>query len=351
MTTLARRVAQPGVGGACIVFANSDSGEGYIDIDGNEGDRNNLTLWHNADTMIQTVASQCNNVIVVMHTVGAVLVDAWYEHPNVTAIVWAGIPGQESGNAITEVLYGKVNPGGKTPFTWGSSRGSYGTDLLYKPNNGDAAPQDNFEEGVFIDYRAFDRLGETPIFEFGFGLSYTSFEYSNLQIESHGITPYQPTTGLTPPAPTYGTISNRTADYLFPTDFHKVEAYIYPFLNSTSLKKSSGDPLYGINYTFPRAGYDSGPQPYLASGSNVAPGGNEQLYDVLFTVTADITNVGSVDGDEVPQLYISLGAPDDPKVVLRGFDRLTIATGQSATFKADICRRDISNWDVASQNW
>ena len=51
------------------------------------------------------------------------------------------------------------------------------------------------------------------------------------------------------------------------------------------------------------------------------------------------------------QLYISLGGEDDPKVVLRGFDRLTIAPGASATFTAQICRRDLSNWDVASQNW
>ena len=101
MTALARRVAQPGVGGACIVFVNSDAGEGYITVDNNEGDRNNLTqvlssvrfetpadlgfsLWHNGDTIIQTVAAECPNTIVVMHTVGPVLVDAWYEHENVS---------------------------------------------------------------------------------------------------------------------------------------------------------------------------------------------------------------------------------------------------------------------------
>ena len=348
---LARRVTQPGVGGACIVFANSDAGEGYITVDNNEGDRDNLTLWHNSDTMIATVAGECSNTIVVMHTVGPVLVDAWYQHPNVTAIIWAGIPGQESGNAIVDILYGAVNPGGKTPFTWGNSRGSYGTDLLYKPNNGNKAPQDNFQEGVFIDYRGFDRRGETPIYEFGFGLSYTTFEYSNLQVQSHGNPAYTVPTGSTPAASTYGTISNRTADYVFPAGFQPVTAYIYPYLNSTSLSKSSGDTQYGINYTFPAAGYDSSPQPYLPAGSNVAPGGNQGLYDVLFTVTADITNTGGVAGDEVPQLYISLGAPDDPKVVLRGFDRLSIACGATATFTAQICRRDISNWDVASQNW
>lgn len=351
MNALARRVSQPGVGGVCIVFANSDAGEGYIIVDGNEGDRNNLTLWHDGDTIIKNVTSQCNNTVVVMHTVGPVLVNAWYDNPNVTAIIWAGVPGQESGNALVDVLYGKVNPGGKTPFTWGDSRGSYGTDLLYLPNEGDAAPQDNFEEGVFIDYRAFDRLNETPIYEFGFGLSYTTFAYSNLQVQAHAVAAYTPTTGQTGPAPTYGAISNNTADYVFPTDFHKVEAYIYPFLNSTNLSASSGDPEYAIPYTFPAAGYDSAAQPYLPAGSATTPGGNTQLYDVLFTVTADVTNTGSVVGDEVPQLYVALGGPDDPKVQLRGFDRITIEPGATATFEVELVRRDVSNWDITSQNW
>lgn len=101
---LARRVSQPGVGGVCIVFTNSDGGEGYIVVDGNEGDRNNLTLWHHGNELIKTVTSQCDNTVVVMHTIGPVIVDAWYDNPNVTAILWAGIPGQESGNAIADVL-------------------------------------------------------------------------------------------------------------------------------------------------------------------------------------------------------------------------------------------------------
>ena len=169
IAALARRAGE--VDGVCLVFVNSDSGEGYITVDGNEGDRNNLTLWHNGDVLIQNVTSQCNNTVVVMHTVGPVLVDAWYENENVTAIIWAGIPGQESGNAITDILYGKVNPGGKTPFTWGASRSDYGTDVMYTPNNGVLAPQDDFVEGVFIDYRAFDKSNTTPIYEFGYGLS------------------------------------------------------------------------------------------------------------------------------------------------------------------------------------
>jgi beta-glucosidase len=70
----------------------------------------NLTLWHGGDDLIHLTASQCANTIVVLHTVGPVLVEPWYNHPNVTAILYAGLPGQESGNSLLDVLIGTVNP-------------------------------------------------------------------------------------------------------------------------------------------------------------------------------------------------------------------------------------------------
>ncbi|KAK3654337.1 cytoskeletal protein binding [Elasticomyces elasticus] len=347
IAALGRRTAQ--VGGACIAFGNADAGEGYITVDNNTGDRNNLTIWGDFDLLVANLTAQCNNTIVVLHTVGPVITNSFVDNPNVTAIIWAGIPGQESGNAITDILFGKVNPGGKLPFTIGSSRGEYGTEILYEPNNGNNSPQDNFEEGIFIDYRAFDKLGETPVFEFGLGLSYTTFSYSDLGVQAHSAPAYTAPSGNTGPAPTYGTVSNITSSYVFPASIDRIWNYIYPYLNSTSLSVSSGDPAYGINYTWPAGSYDSSSQPYVAAGG--APGGNPRLYDVLFTVTATITNTGDVVGDEVAQLYVNLGGADDAKVVLRNFDRLTIQPGATATFSADITRRDLSNWDSASQNW
>jgi beta-glucosidase len=109
------------------------------------------------------------------------------------------------------------------------------------------------------------------------------------------------------------------------------------------------DPEYGVEIELPEGAQDGSPQARIAAGG--APGGNPQLWDVLFTVTATITNTGDIPGEEVAQLYLSLGAPEDPKVVLRNFDRLSIQAGESTTFTADITRRDVSNWDTTTQNW
>ncbi|KAL8763834.1 MAG: hypothetical protein Q9184_000430 [Pyrenodesmia sp. 2 TL-2023] len=332
-----------------LVFVNADSGEGFINVDGNVGDRNNLTFWQNGDVLIQNVSSQCNNTIVIMHTVGPVLLSNYTEHPNITAILWAGLPGEQSGNSIADILYGRVNPGAKLPFTFGAAREDYGTDILYIPNEGTGAPQVSFTEGNFIDYRAFDKAGIDPVYEFGFGLSYTSFNYSNLQVNKLNVGPYTPTTGQTAAAPILGSIANDTAQYLFPSNIRAIPLYIYPYLNGTDLETDANDPNYGTPGFVPAGSQDSSPQPLLAAGG--APGGNPELYDVLYQVTATITNTGSVPGEEVPQLYLSLGGPYDPNIVLRNFERLSIQPGNSTTFHADITRRDISNWDTNAQNW
>ncbi|KAL2156589.1 hypothetical protein VTH82DRAFT_1334 [Thermothelomyces myriococcoides] len=338
-----------------IVFVNADSGEGYISVDGNEGDRKNLTLWNNGDTLVKNVSSWCNNTIVVIHSVGPVLLTEWYDNPNITAILWAGLPGQESGNAITDVLYGKVNPAGRSPFTWGKTRESYGADVLYEPNNGNGAPQQDFTEGVFIDYRYFDKVDDdSVIYEFGHGLSYTTFEYSNIRVEKSNAGEYKPTTGTTAKAPTFGNFSTDLEDYLFPKDeFPYIYQYIYPYLNTTDPKEASADPYYGqtAEEFLPPHATDDDPQPLLRSSGGNSPGGNRQLYDILYTITVDITNTGSVVGEEVPQLYVSLGGPDDPKVQLRDFDRIRIEPGETRQFTGRLTRRDLSNWDVVLQDW
>lgn len=343
-------VSQPDA--TCIVFGNADSGEGYITVDNNWGDRNNLTLWQNADHVIHTVSSLCNNTIVVLHSVGPVLLNDFYEHPNITAIVWAGMPGEESGNALVDILWGEVNPAGRSPFTWAKSRKDYGTDIMYEPNNGQGAPQQDFTEGIYLDYRHFDKAGIEPIYEFGYGLSYTTFKYSDLRVVKKHVRPYNPTTGTTTQAPTIGQPpSGDLNTYKFPAGFKYIRSFIYPYLNSTlSLRAASEDPEYGRTDFIPPHARDGSPQPLNPAGDQVSSGGNSMLYDELYEITAKITNTGRVAGDEVVQLYVDLGG-DNPPRQLRDFDRIHLLPGQSSTFRATLTRRDLSNWDVKAQNW
>lgn len=177
-----------------IVFVNSDSGEGYITVDTNAGDRNNLTAWFNGDTMITSVLEQNSNVIVVVHSVGPLILEPWITHPNLTAVVWAGIPGQESGNSLVDVLWGRVNPSGRLPYTIAKSATDYSA-VLIPENNSVAVPQVDYSEGLYIDYRWFLAQNISPRFPFGFGLSYTTFSYSSLKVTKtvNTIKPYNST--------------------------------------------------------------------------------------------------------------------------------------------------------------
>lgn len=162
---------------ACLVFINAMATEGW-DRDGLHDDF--------SDGLVLNVASKCGNTIVVVHAAGIRLVDQWIEHPNVTATIIAHLPGQDLGEALVQILYGEVSPSGKLPYTLAKNESDYGA--LYAPcmptSQDDHFPQCNYTEGVYIDYRHFDAKNITPRFEFGFGLSYTTFAYEALSSQS-----------------------------------------------------------------------------------------------------------------------------------------------------------------------
>ncbi|KAI0535022.1 glycosyl hydrolase family 3 N terminal domain-containing protein [Xylaria digitata] len=326
---------------AAIVFVNANSGEGYQTLDGNFGDRKNLTLWNGGDELIEVVASVNPNTIVIIHSVGPVLIDNVKTHPNVTAILWAGLPGQESGNSLTDVLYGKVNPQGRSPFTWGKEAKDWGITTLV--NSSTPQPQQDFTEGSFIDYRYFDREGIEPSFEFGFGLSYTNFSYTNLTVKPQDVGPYEPASGTTKAAPTFGGIDYDPLNALLPEGFKKIPGMVYPWIADPDIPDSTGGP------DFPYAAHNRSAQPILPAGG--APGGNPELYKVVYVITVDITNTGEVSGTEIPQLYLSLGGPAEPKAVLRGFDEVVLNSGETKTVTFNVTYRDLSNWNTEAQDW
>lgn len=115
----------------CLVFINALAGEG--------ADRTEL---YNADqdAMVNTVADNCNNTVVVVNTVGPRLLDQWIEHDNVTAVLYGSLLGQESGNSIVDLLYGDVNPSGRLVHTIAKNESDYNVGLCY-------TAQCNFSEG------------------------------------------------------------------------------------------------------------------------------------------------------------------------------------------------------------
>ncbi|KAK8062193.1 hypothetical protein PG997_014290 [Apiospora hydei] len=231
----------------CMVFLNAFAKEG--------ADR--LTLAdETGDKLVNDVAGYCANTIVVLNNVGIRLVDAWIENPNVTAVLNAGALGQESGNAIMDVIFGDVNPSGKLVYTIAKKLEDY---------NGEICPccECDYTEGLYTDYRHFDQAGIEPRYEFG-----------------------------------------------------------------------GSEPL---------SAYTTG---------ETADGGPADLFDELVTLTATLTNSGSVAGAEVAQLY--LGFPESAKSPvrqLRGFQKTLLEPAETQTVSFTLQRRDVSIWDTVAQKW
>lgn len=270
----------------CLVFLKSYATEG--------ADRTSLLADHNSPDIVDRITSSgsCPNTIIITHSPGPNTMP-WANNANITAIVAAHYPGEQIGNAIVDVLFGDVNPAAKLPYTIAVNPGDYNAPIVNKTGSMDPdAWQDDFAQGLMIDYRHFDQRGIDPLFEFGFGLSYTTFSVSDLAIQrSKGsIAPY--------PAPL------EAGDKVPP-----------PGGNPDLF-----DPVATVTAKVQNTGSVAGaevPQLYLAF---------------------------PVDSGE-------LSAETTPKKVLRGFEKVWLQPGESSTARFTLTRRDISYWDVEGQEW
>ncbi|GAA6027447.1 hypothetical protein JCM8097_007868 [Rhodosporidiobolus ruineniae] len=158
---------------SAIVFVSATAMEGY--------DRPSLQLERGGDDLIKYTAERHNDTVVCVTAPGPVDMSQWADHPNVTSIVYTYFPTTEGGPAIASLLFGDVSPSGKLPFTIAKTVSDYDNGTRY---DGPVAlnPVANFTEGVFIDYRYFDAKNITPLYEFGYGLSYSSFSFSDLKV-------------------------------------------------------------------------------------------------------------------------------------------------------------------------
>jgi len=143
-----------------------------------EGSDRTFRLPGGQDAFIEQIASINRNVIVVLTAGGNVDMTRWIDR--MPALLHAWYPGQEGGTALAQVLFGAYSPSGKLPASFERRWEDNPTYKSYYPQKGDKHIE--YTEGIFVGYRGFDRSTVKPLFPFGYGLSYTHFEYSDLKI-------------------------------------------------------------------------------------------------------------------------------------------------------------------------
>ncbi len=148
-----------------IVFAGTMGQEG----EGN--DRPSMELPGDQDSLIEAVAAANKNTIVVLNSGTPVEMSRWLD--KVPGLLQSWFPGQEGGRALASVLFGDTNPSGKLPTTFGVRREDYSDYGNFPGTKGKVT----YAEGIYVGYRHFDKENIKPYFPFGFGLSYTTFEY------------------------------------------------------------------------------------------------------------------------------------------------------------------------------
>ncbi|MFW5686587.1 MAG: glycoside hydrolase family 3 C-terminal domain-containing protein, partial [Halanaerobium sp.] len=144
-------------------------------------DRKTLDMPPNQNNLIEEVTKVNKNVVVVLSN-GSPIIMPWLT--NVRAVLEGYLSGQAGGGAAADILFGKVNPSGKLAETF-PRKLSDNPSFLFFPGEKDVV---EYREGIFVGYRYYDTKEIKPLFPFGYGLSYTNFEYNDLKIEKKEIT-------------------------------------------------------------------------------------------------------------------------------------------------------------------
>jgi beta-glucosidase len=264
----------------CLLFLKAFATEGL--------DRADIDFQWNATMAVESTARLCPNTIVITHGPGVVTMP-WADNENVTAILAAHYPGEETGNSIVDVLWGPVEPSGRLPYTIPKAATDYGPPIVeLGPNVTDPnAWQADYVEGQMIDYRHFDATNKTePLYEFGFGLSYTTFGMGqDLNVELIGS-----------PLNAVANQSKGTAPGGLVDLWTTVTVVTVNVTNTGS-----------------RAG-STVPQLYISLPQDTTPAGT-------------------------------------PVKVLRGFEKIYLEAGETQEVAFDLMRRDLSYWNTVGKEW
>jgi beta-glucosidase len=152
-----------------LVFATQWNGESFDSP---------LTLENDQDALVQAVAAANPRTVVVLQNGGAIFMP-WLD--KVQGVLEAWYPGSSGGEAIANLLFGVVNPSGHLPISFPKDESQFARAALTETDAGKKTGEANYTEGATVGYKWFDAHQVAPLFPFGFGLSYTKFEYSDLQ--------------------------------------------------------------------------------------------------------------------------------------------------------------------------
>ena len=159
-----------------VIYVGGLSHEHGMDCEGY--DRPDMKLPYRQDELISALLKVNPNTVVVLMAGSPVELGEWYSSSR--ALVNCSFIGMEGGNALADVLFGNVNPSGKLTTTWSRVLADMPDHTLGEyPGENEMV---HFNEGILVGYRYFDTYGVEPMFEFGYGLSYTDFEYSDLRL-------------------------------------------------------------------------------------------------------------------------------------------------------------------------
>jgi beta-glucosidase len=219
------------------------------------GDRDDLGLKSADRALVEAVSAENPRTVVVLIGGAAIAVDPWRER--VGALLMAFYPGEQGGAALARVLFGDVNPSGKLPFT-------VPKDMSQLPPWDNRS--DSVEYGPYHGYTLLDRRGERPTYPFGFGRSFTTYQYRSLALES------------------------------------------------TSVRANGG----------------------------------------IVRASVDVTNTGQRAGEEVVQLYVGFPSPsavERPVKLLRAFEKVSLAAGETKTVSLAVPVASLAYYDVAGRRW
>lgn len=155
---------------------------GFNESSERESNDRTFELPQYQDSLVQCIAAANPKTVVLMNSGAGVDMTGWID--KVPSLLQLWYAGQEGGTAVAEILFGKTNPSGKLPVTFDRKWEDNAAAPYYYDPDGDRRVA--YGEGIFTGYRHYDLNEKKPLFPFGYGLSYTSFEYSALKVEKLG---------------------------------------------------------------------------------------------------------------------------------------------------------------------